>query len=578
MSVRIDRKSRSSALDALRETTAETAEPLDILIVGGGITGAGIALDAAARGLRVAIIDSQDWGEGTSSRSSKLVHGGLRYLKMLDFRLVYEALTERDLLIETTAPHLVRPVPFLFPLTHRIWERVFIGAGIALYDALAILRRGRRQVPWHRHLSKRGMLRAFGGLNPRAAVGAITYWDATVDDARLVMAVLRTAAGRGALCASRARMVSMSTDESGWIDGGRVIDLETNEEFDVRARTVINATGAWTENVQYLSESDGGLRVTASKGIHIVVSRDRIAGSSGLILQTPTSVLFVIPWSRYWIVGTTDTPWTAGADDPLTTSADIDYVIEQANRVLAEPLTRADVIGTWSGLRPLLKGTKTGTASTKVSREHAIASPKPGLISIAGGKLTTYRVMAADAVDFAIGPNRARQLRSTTEAIPLVGAVEIDRAQARLKHVAGRFGWSDALCDHLIHRYGSDVLTLITICESDPDLAAPVQFAEAYIRAEIVFAARYEGVLHLPDIMQRRTRLDYEYPDHGRAAATEIATIAAAELEWSISDIERELADYSLLIDAYEAASQQPTDETAAAAAAAVRATHKSAG
>nr|BFF19155.1 hypothetical protein GCM10025730_26760 [Promicromonospora thailandica] len=440
-STRLTADARAQALAALEASVSPSAE-LDVLVIGGGVTGAGTALDAVTRGLSTAVVEAQDWAQGTSSRSSKLVHGGLRYLQMLDFELVHEALTERDLLLRDLAPHLVRPVPFLYPLEHRVWERAYVGTGIALYDVLATLTPGRRPMPFHRHLSKSQMEAKFPDLAHDAAVGAVQYWDASVDDARLVATLIRTAASYGAHAASRTQVVSLTQGATGAVNGAVVVDLETGKEITVRARSVINATGVWTEETEALAGSEGGLRVLASKGVHLVVPRERIRGNAGLILQTEKSVLFVIPWSRYWIIGTTDTPWDLDPTHPVATSADIDYVLDHANAVLAHPLSREDIIGTYAGLRPLLQpGTKAGTSSAKVSREHTVASPTPGLTVIAGGKLTTYRVMAKDAVDFAIG-QRAAALPSITHQIPLTGAVGLRAVQRQARTWGKRFGWS----------------------------------------------------------------------------------------------------------------------------------------
>ena len=483
-STRLTADSRRQALAALEASTSADAE-LDVLVIGGGVTGAGIALDAVTRGLSTAIVEAQDWSAGTSSRSSKLVHGGLRYLQMLDFHLVKEALTERDLLLKEIAPHLVRPVPFLYPLEHRVWERAYVGAGIALYDTLASVAPGRRAMPLHRHLSRSRMEKKFPDLAHDAAVGAVQYWDASVDDSRLVSTLVRTAASYGAHAASRTQVVSLTKGSTGAVNGAVLQDLETGREITVRARAVINATGVWTEDTEALAGSEGGLRVLASKGIHIVVPRERIKGQVGLILQTEKSVLFVIPWSRYWVIGTTDTPWEQELQHPVATAADIDYVLEHANAVLAHPLTRDDIIGTWAGLRPLLQpGTKEGTSSAKVSREHTVASPTPGLTVIAGGKLTTYRVMAKDAVDFAIG-QRASALPSITHKIPLLGAVGLDAVRRQARPWASRYGWTPAMVDHLLHRYGSNLRELVESCEAQPDIARPLVHAPAYLRAEI---------------------------------------------------------------------------------------------
>ncbi len=551
----------ASRTEALAQMSDE--DGLDILVVGGGVTGAGVALEAATRGLRVGIVEAQDWSSGTSSRSSKLVHGGLRYLQMLDFHLVHEALTERDLLINRLAPHLVQPVAFLYPLEHRVWERAYVGAGVALYDTLATASGRRRALPFHRHLSRKGMLRKFPDLRHDAAVGALQYWDASVDDARLVLTLVRTAAAYGALAASRTQVVELTKDGSGAVDGAVVVDLETGRELRIHARAVINSTGVWTEETESLSGVEGGLRVLASKGIHIVVPRDRIRGEVGLILQTEKSVLFIIPWSRYWLIGTTDTPWTQELQHPVATSADIEYVLEHANTVLARPLTRDDIIGTWAGLRPLLQpGTKAGTSSAKISREHTTASPVPGLTVIAGGKLTTYRVMATDAVDFALG-DRAKDMPSITERIPLVGAVGLEALGRRATVVARTYGWSGQMVDHLLHRYGSLLGDLVDAIAARPDLARPLEHAPAYLRAEIVYAATHEGVLHLEDVMLHRTRLNYEMRDRGLAALPEIAALVGETLGWDEQRMAAEIESYTQRARAEADAEREPDDASA---------------
>ncbi|HWS58483.1 MAG TPA: glycerol-3-phosphate dehydrogenase/oxidase [Actinotalea sp.] len=556
-------QAREKALEAL-EASAEGNE-LDVLVIGGGVTGAGIALDAVTRGLRVAIVEGQDWAAGTSSRSSKLVHGGLRYLQMLDFHLVHEALTERDLLLKKIAPHLVRPVSFLYPLEHKVWERAYVGAGIALYDTLASIAPGKRAMPWHRHVTRTGMERMFPDLRHDAAVGAIRYFDANVDDARLVATIIRTAAGYGAHAASRTQVVELTRRGTGVVNGAVVQDLETGRRITVRADQVINATGVWTEETESLAGTEGGLHVLASKGIHIVVPRERIRGEVGLILQTEKSVLFVIPWSRYWIIGTTDTPWTQELQHPVATAADIDYVLEHANAVLATPLTRDDIIGTWAGLRPLLQpGTKEGTSSAKVSREHTVASPTPGLTVIAGGKLTTYRVMAKDAVDFALGA-RAAAMPSITDRIPLAGAEGHAVLQRQARRIGETYGWSAAMVDHLLHRYGALLSEIVESVEADPSLARPLAGAPAYLRAEVAYAASHEGVLHLEDVMVHRTRLTYEQRDRGLAALEEITEVVGDILGWTAEQRTAEMASYTARCEAEEAASFESTDAEAEA-------------
>lgn len=562
---RLTAATREHALARLAAST-EPGQELDVLVIGGGITGAGIALDAVSRGLSAAVVEGQDWASGTSSRSSKLVHGGLRYLQMLDFKLVIEALTERDLLLTELAPHLVRPLPFLYPLRHRVWERAFVGAGIALYDVLATIRRGKRALPWHRHLSRRQVTAVFPDFAKKAAVGAIEYWDANVDDARYVVTVMRTAVEYGAHAASRTQVVELTKNPEGAVNGAVLRDLETGTTFPVRARNVISSTGVWTEESQALADDNGGLRVLASKGIHIVVPRERIKGEVGLILQTKTSVLFVIPWSRYWVIGTTDTPWTEDLVNPTANARDIDYVINEANSVLDHPISRDDIIGTWAGLRPLLQpGTKEGTASAKVSREHTVASPVPGLTSIAGGKFTTYRVMAKDAVDFALGTAAAAQ-PSVTKTIPLTGAVGLGAATSEVRALSEGFGWDATLTDHLLHRYGANIRDIAALCEAEPGLAVPLAEAPAYLRAEIVYAITHEGALHLDDIMQRRTRMVYEYPNEAQAALPEVSELAAARLGWTPAQVTAEVDAYREVAAADAAAALEPDDASAARA------------
>ena len=555
---------------ALREMA--NGPELDILVIGGGITGAGVALDATTRGLRTGIVEAQDWAGGTSRWSSKLVHGGLRYLQQLDFKLVTEALHERERLLYTLAPHLVKPVPFLYPILHRVWERPYVTAGIGLYDTLAHVGSKVASMPFHRHLSERGVQKTFPSIKPGAMVGAVKYWDGRVDDARLVLTLIRTAAGYGALAASRTRVTGLLKNDDAAVVGARVTDLETGEEFEIRARKVIAATGVWTEETQDMAHTDGGLKVLASKGIHIVVPRERIKGEVGLILQTEKSVLFVIPWEHYWLIGTTDTPYEQDVSAPVATAADIDYVIEHANVVLEEPLTREDVIGSFAGLRPLLQpGVKDGTetASTKVSREHTVAEVTPGLISIAGGKLTTYRIMAQDAVDFALGKERAKQLPSVTDRTLLHGANGYVPLTRQVEQISGRYGWSPETVDHLLNRYGAGIAEIESIVDEREDLAEPLKDAPEYLRAEVVQAARNEGVLHLEDVFETRTRMTFDQPDHGLAALDEVADLLAEELGWDEERRTREIQAYRDLCAAEDAAAETADDTAAAAARAA---------
>ncbi|WP_144794478.1 glycerol-3-phosphate dehydrogenase/oxidase [Kocuria palustris] len=566
-------ESRARALEQM-----ENGPQLDVLVVGGGITGAGIALDAATRGLRVGIVEGQDWAGATSRSSSKLVHGGLRYLQQLDVKLVAEALGERERLLYTLAPHLVEPVPFLYPL-QKGWERPYVGTGIGLYDTLAHLNSKVTSLPKRQHLSTKEVLEQFPDFREDASVGAFKYWDAKVDDARLVVTLVRTAARNGALAANRTEVVDLLHEEDEFQDGSNVVgarvrDKETGREFPVRASSVISAAGVWTEGVQELAPSDAGLKVLASKGVHIVVPRERIRGEVGLILQTEKSVLFVIPWAHHWIIGTTDTPYEHSLDTPTATAADIDYVIAHANEVLDDPLTRDDVIGTYAGLRPLLQPvTRDGqeTASTKVSREHTVMEPVPGLVTIAGGKLTTYRIMAQDAVDLALGEQEAARRPSITDRTMLLGADGVHALRARIPLLLEELRqaapdpevWTEQRLRDLIARYGSELHTVLALIEEDPSLGRPLEGAPVHLRAEIVHACRAEGALHLEDLLDTRTRLTYAAPNHGDAAVDEIADLAAAELGWDGQRRDREVEAYRSRSAAEDAAARTEDEQSA---------------
>ncbi|MBF1651060.1 MAG: glycerol-3-phosphate dehydrogenase/oxidase [Rothia mucilaginosa] len=553
-------ESRAKALKSM------VNEELDILVVGGGITGAGIALDAATRGLRTGIVEAGDWAAGTSAWSSKLVHGGLRYLYNLDFKLVTEALTERGLLLNKIAPHLVHAQPFLWPLKMPVIERAYSAIGIGMYDTLAFLgSRGNKGVPSQRHFTKAGTKTVFPDIKDSAFSGAIQFYDARVDDARLVIDVVRTAASYGALAASRTQVVGFTKDASGRVIGAELADLETGERLNVRAKHVINATGVWTEESESLANPDAGLEVLASKGIHIVVPRDRINATSGIFTKTEKSVLFIIPWQRYWIIGTTDTPYTEDRERPVATSKDIDYVLMQANKLIANPLTREDIIGTYTGLRPLLQPkVKDGAASTKVSREHTVTEVAPGMSAIAGGKLTTYRVMAADAVDFALG-EQAKQNPSVTANIGLVGADGYHAIAANRARYAERYGWDEDRITHLLERYGAQIEDLGALIDADPSLGAPLAKAPQFLRADVVSAVRYEGALHLEDVLVRRVRLDLEQRDRGLAAADEILDIMRAELGWDDKKVKEELDLYAARVQAIREAESTSTDAEASA-------------
>ncbi|MFC1409077.1 glycerol-3-phosphate dehydrogenase/oxidase [Streptacidiphilus sp. N1-12] len=550
--------------DQRAESLARMAErELDVLVVGGGVVGAGTALDAATRGLSTGLVEAKDWASGTSSRSSKLIHGGLRYLEMLDFALVKEALKERGLLLQTLAPHLVKPVPFLYPLQHRGWERPYVGSGVAMYDAMSLAGGHGRGLPVHRHLSRRQALRQAPCLRKDALVGAVQYYDAQMDDARFVTTLVRTAASYGTLAANRARVVGFLR-EGERVVGARVLDLEQGGEFEVRARQVVNATGVWTDETQAMVGSRGQFHVRASKGIHLVVPRDRIHSSTGLILRTEKSVLFVIPWGRHWIVGTTDTAWTLDKDHPAASSADIEYLLDHVNSVLAVPLTREDVEGVYAGLRPLLAGES--DATSKLSREHVVQHAVPGLVVVAGGKYTTYRVMAQDAVDEVVHGLDQRVAPSCTERVPLAGAEGYQALWNGRAELARSSGLHIARVEHLLNRYGSLAEEVIALISQDPSLAEALTGADDYLRAEVVYGARYEGARHLDDVLARRTRISIETFDRGTESMREVAELMAGELGWDKGQVDREVEHYRKRVEAERESQQQPDDLTADAA------------
>jgi len=539
--------------EALRRLAAEE---FDVLVIGGGVVGTGAALDAATRGLSVALVEARDYAAGTSSRSSKLVHGGLRYLEQLDFGLVREALRERSLILNSLCPHLAQPVPFLFPLTHRFWERFYVGSGVALYDLLG----GRHGVPTHRHLTRTGARKLFPALRKDALIGAIRYYDGQIDDARHTMMLARTARAYGAVCATSARVTAFQR-EGDRVTGAVVRDLEGGGQTAVRARQTINAAGVWTDEIQQMVGGRGQVQVRASKGIHVVVPRDRIHASVGLISRTEKSVLFLIPWGSHWIIGTTDTDWDLDLAHPAASRRDIDYLLEQANRLLATPLAHEDIQGVYAGLRPLLTGES--DATSQLSREHAVVTPVAGLTLIAGGKYTTYRVMAKDAVDAALGPDGTA---CVTDRIPVIGAEGFPALWNGRQRLADASGLHVARIEHLLRRYGSLIQDLLDLVAQQPELGEPLIGAPDYLGVEAYYAASHEGALHLEDILTRRTRISIEVFDRGLAAAREITRIVAPVLGWAEDDIAREVAHYEARVSAERESQTKPDDQTADAA------------
>jgi len=533
---------------------------LDVLVIGGGVVGTGSALDAATRGLTTGLLEARDFASGTSSRSSKLIHGGLRYLEMLDFRLVHEALQERGLLLQRLAPHLVKPVPFLYPLQHRWWERFYAGAGVALYDGMAVSSGLGAGLPIHRHLTRRGAMRLVPSLKKSALIGALQYYDAQVDDARHTMELARTAASYGAHVANRVKVTGFLR-QGERVTGVQAKDLESGRSFEVRAKQVVNATGVWTDDTQAMVGERGQYHVRASKGIHLVVPKDRIQSSTGMILRTEKSVLFIIPWGRHWLIGTTDTDWNLDKAHPAATSKDIEYLLDHVNAILTTPLTREDVEGVYAGLRPLLAGESESTS--KLSREHVVAHTAPGLVVVAGGKYTTYRVMAKDAIDAVANALDGRVPKSVTKNTPLVGADGYHAMWNQRHLIAQRSGLHVARIEHLLNRYGALIEEVLQLVEEDPSLGEQLPGTQDYLKAEIVYAAKAEGARHLDDILARRTRIAIEAWDRGVEAAESAARLVAPVLGWDEATIEREVSFYLRRVQSERDSQDQPDDESA---------------
>ena len=543
----LDARDRGAMLTRL------ATERFDVLVIGGGVTGAGTALDAASRGLRVALVEARDLASGTSSRSSKLIHGGLRYLEQFDFKLVYEALRERDLLVSKLAPHLVKPVSFLYPLYKKVVERPYVGAGLVLYDSMEGTR---RPVPRHRHLSARGALKRAPALSPDRLAGAMLYYDAQVDDARHTLTVARTAAAHSAVIGTRLSVVGLLRSAER-VTGARVRDEESGRILEVSAEAVVICAGVWTDLVHELAGVQAGYKVRMSKGVHIVVPRAAVDADTGMILRTEKSVLFFIPWGEHWIVGTTDTDFAGDRAEPVATEEDIEYILAAANRVLARPLIRADVIGVYAGLRPLVdapagNGAKPngGKPTTKLSREHVVDTPVPGLASIAGGKFTTYRLMARDVVDAAVADFDREVPGSVTEQVPLLGADGLAAVQPAVGRLAEDYGVPRAAVEHLLGRYGTLAAEVLELVKGDAALGRPLATGHPYLRAEVAYAVSHEGALHVEDVLMRRTRLFIESADSGAAVAAEVAALMGRPLGWSRRRRAAETRRYLDLVEA----------------------------
>jgi glycerol-3-phosphate dehydrogenase len=518
-------------------------ERFDLVVVGGGITGAGILLDAVSRGLRAVLVEQDDIASGTSSRSSRLIHGGLRYLEQMRLGLVHEALTERARLVEL-APHLVRLEPLVFPLYGApVVNRLFYGAGLTLYDLLGSARRVGR----HHHLMRDRTLELAPVLRREGLRGSIVYHDGVEDDARYALAVARTALAMGGFVVTRAR-VSALLLEGDRATGVRVHDRVGDADVEIRARHVIDATGVWE------ADADGPLgpsmRIVPSRGAHLIVDRARIPVRHGMSIRVPGRVFFLVPWPDHWIIGTTDAPYEGPPDRPAASGAEVDELLAKVNHVLQVDLTRADVLGTYAGLRPLVGGTVAGS-TVKVSREHRIRADANGLVHISGGKYTTYRIMARDAVQAALGAESASR-PSTTATLPIRGAAAPAELRALATGLAREHGLSERVAGRLVDRHGTEAEQIARLGAAEDHLR-PLGDGLAQIEAEVVWAAREELALSLDDVLARRARLAAELPDRGATIAPRVAALLGAELGW---DAERQARE----VDAYLAGAHAEYD------------------
>jgi glycerol-3-phosphate dehydrogenase len=514
--------------DALRRLATER---FDVLVIGGGITGAGVALDAAARGLTTALVERDDFASGTSSKSSKLVHGGLRYLQHREFRLVYENLYERQIALRN-APHLVRILPFLIPvlskdgLLNAKLARA-LGSALWMYDLTGGLRIGKL----HRRIKKETALAHMPTLRAANVAAAYIYYDARTDDARLTLTIARTAASRGAVVANHTAVTALRKDAAGRIAGAT---LEADgETIDVDATCVVNATGVWSDDVRALDEATHPHSIRPAKGIHITVPWAKVRNDIAAIVPVPKDKrsIFVVPWGDSTYIGTTDTDYDGPLDDPQCTPADVKYLLDAMNLVLAEPISASDVVATWAGLRPLIAGGSVGEKTADLSRQHSVRTSASGLVSVNGGKLTTYRRMASDTVDTVV-KTLGRGGKSPTKRLRLLGAYD-----------------SPPHDEHLARRYGILARDIVELERGDPSLAEPLVPGLPYRRSEAVYAVRHEMATTLDDVLSRRTRARLLGRDATAAAAESVARLIAPELGWDAARVTREVTSYRAALE-----------------------------
>ena len=556
--------SRPRALEAL------TSGPLDLLVVGGGVTGAGVLLDAAARGLRAGLVEKGDFATGTSSKSSKLVHGGLRYLlSARDYGLVHEALVERQRLL-ANAPHLVRPLPFLIPLfgrdgaVNKSVAKVY-STGLWGYDVIGGLRIGKR----HRRIGREEASRLMPTLRTDRLVAGFVYWDARADDARLTLQIIRTAVlDQGAVALNHTPVSAVTHDGSGRVSGVRLgpsdVARPSTEGLEIRARVVVNAAGVWSDDVRQLAEGVHPDTIRPAKGVHITLPLEKLPTEVAVVLPVPKDrrSVFVIPWGNRVYVGTTDTDYSGSLEDPQCTGDDIRYLVDAVNASVSTPISESDILGSWAGLRPLIKAAST-ERTADLSRRHAVTKTAAGLINVTGGKMTTYRRMAADAVAAAVaelpkdGPGGRPGRRSPTKRLRLHGAVDPGPAArtlaprlADLASAGGLAPASSAVAEHLVARHGSEAGAVADLIAERPALAEALVAGLPYLAAEAVWAARSEMACSVEDVLSRRTRALLLDREAAAAAAPAVADLLGDELGWDDAEREAQVSHFLAVVEA----------------------------
>lgn len=529
------------------DLTEAAAGELDVLVVGMGATGAGVALDAASRGLSVLVVDMGDLASGTSSKSSKLVHGGLRYLENYEFGLVREGVLERQLLLRL-APHLVRPMDFLYPVWPDTARRRLLGLGLSTYDVFALANVGTGSaVRRHQRLDAAEAIALAPALADSELSYSYLYGDCATDDARLVLSVVQAARRFGALVATHTEVTGLVKDPAGRVCGAHLRDRLGNRDLQIRARHVVNATGVWVDKLQGLEEPGRAQVVQPSKGVHIVVPQSRLPLLETSVLlpskQGDGRSMFAIPWGRQTILGTTDTPYDGDLEDLSLTQADLDYVLAAGNAVFRRNLAAEDALGAWAGVRPLLRSGDSDSMSD-ISRRHTLVEGAAGMLTITGGKLTTYRRMAKDVVD-AIVARDGRKARCRTEDIMISGSLPLPTVLAETRAGAATLGLDSEVADSLVHQTGQQASDVLSLVASDASLGAALSPHCPHIAAEVVHAARTEGAATLEDVYARRMRLSLRERDAGLPGALTAALLLATETGRDQSWARAQVADYA---------------------------------